>query len=80
MEPEITLFLKKILWTLSTLLLWMMVNILFGLKWEYAIPAAERALGSAIFYGWMLISLFFLFKLYKKYWGNSPQEIAEGEK
>jgi hypothetical protein len=68
MEPEIVLFLKRIVWTLSTLLLWMMVNILFGIKWGYAFFETGQTLGSVLYYIWLAGSVWFLFRLYRKYW------------
>ena len=70
MEPEVSEFLKKIVWSLSAIMIWMMINILFGIKWGYALFEKGHTLGSIIFYTWILISLFFLYKLYHKFWGQ----------
>jgi hypothetical protein len=51
-------------------MVWMMINILFGIKWGYALFEKGHTPGSIIFYAWILISLFFLYKLYHKFWGQ----------
>jgi len=68
MEPEIVFFLKKIVWTLSALLIWMMINILFGIKWGYGLFEEGHRLGSLLFYAWLCISIWFLYRLYRNYW------------
>ncbi len=69
-ELDVSEFLKKIVWSLSAILVWMMINILFGIKWGYAFFEKGHTPGSIIFYSWIIISLFFLYKLYQKFWGK----------
>ena len=59
MEPDVALFLKKIVWSLSAALVWMLVNTLFE---------EGHSLGSVIFYGWLVASVFLMLKLYRKWW------------
>jgi len=70
MEPEVSEFLKKIVWSLSAIMVWMLINILFGIKWGYALFEKGHTLGSVIFYIWIMISSYFLFRLYQKFWGQ----------
>jgi hypothetical protein len=70
MEPEVVAFLQKIVWSLSAIMVWMLINILFGIKWGYAFFEKGHTLGSIIFYIWIIISLFLLYKLYQKFWGQ----------
>jgi hypothetical protein len=70
MEPEVSEFLKKIVWSLSAIMVWMLINILFGIKWGYALFETGHTLGSVIFYTWIMISSYFLFRLYQKFWGQ----------
>jgi hypothetical protein len=66
-ELDVSEFLKKIVWSISAIMVWMMINILFGIKWGYALFEKGHTPGSIIFYGWIIISLFFLYKLYQKF-------------
>jgi Zn-dependent protease with chaperone function len=70
MEPEVRDFLQKIVWSLSAIMIWMLINILFGIKWEYAFFEKGHILGAVIFYVWIIISSFFLFRLYQKFWSQ----------
>ncbi len=70
MEPEVREFLQKIVWSLSAIMVWMLINILVGIKWGYALFETGHTLGSVIFYTWIMISSYFLFRLYQKFWGN----------
>jgi len=68
MEPEVRHFLRKIIWTLSAALLWLLLNVLTGLKWGYAFFEKGHTLGSIIFYLWFAASLSFLLWLYHRWW------------
>jgi hypothetical protein len=70
MEPEVWVFLQKIVWSLSAIMVWMLINILFGIKWGYAFFEKGNTLGAVIFYVWLIVSLYFLYKLYQKFWGQ----------
>lgn len=70
MEPEVREFLQKIVWSISAIMVWMLVNILFGIKWGYAFFEKGHTLGAVIFYIWILVSLILLFRLYQKFWGQ----------
>jgi hypothetical protein len=70
MEPEVREFLQKIVWSLSAIMVWMLINILVGIKWGYALFEKGHTLGSVIFYIWIMISSYFLFRLYQKFWGQ----------
>ena len=70
MEPEVREFLQKIVWSLSAIMVWMLINILVGIKWGYALFEKGHTLGSVIFYIWIMISSYFLFRLYQKFWGH----------
>jgi ABC-type long-subunit fatty acid transport system fused permease/ATPase subunit len=70
MEPEVVAFLQKIVWSLSAIMVWMMINILFGIKWGYAFFENGHTPGSIIFYLWIIISFFLLIRLYQKFWSQ----------
>lgn len=73
MEPEVRAFLQKIVWSISAIMVWMMINILFGIKWGYAFFDKGHTLGAIIFYAWILISIFFLVRTYKRFWGEKKK-------
>ena len=75
MEPDVALFLKKIVWSLSAALVWMLVNTLFGIRLRYMLFAEGHSLGSFIFYGWLVASFFLMMKLYRKWWKNRDRLI-----
>ncbi|MFM8587207.1 MAG: hypothetical protein ACKOBX_02540 [Bacteroidota bacterium] len=70
MEPEIRKFLQRIVWTLSASMLWLLINTLVGLKFEWAIPDKSRLMGNIIFYCWLVLSFVMLMKLFKKLWSQ----------
>jgi hypothetical protein len=75
MEPDVALFLKKIVWSLSAALVWMLVNTLFGIRFRYLLFEEGHSLGSAIFYGWLVVSVFLMLKLYRKWWKDQDQLV-----
>ena len=68
MEPEVSRYLKKIATSISLILIWMLILILFGLKYGYFFFGEGQVLGSSIFYAWMLGSGFFLVRWLVRYW------------
>jgi ABC-type long-subunit fatty acid transport system fused permease/ATPase subunit len=78
-ELDVSEFLKKIVWSLSAILVWMMINILFGINWGYALFEKGHIPGSILFYSWIIISLFFLYKLYQKFWGKKNGQTEDGQ-
>lgn len=68
MEPEVREFLQKIVWSLFSVLFWLLINTLVGLKFGFAIIENEHLIGTVIFYTWLIVSFYFLFKLFKKLW------------
>jgi hypothetical protein len=47
-----------------------MINAVAGLRFELAIIDGTHKTGTTIFYIWLAVSSFFLFKLFKKLWKN----------
>jgi len=78
MEPEVKEFLRRIIVTLSTGLLWMLINSTAGIMYGYAFFDDGVGLGNIIFYIWFLASLaLFLWFLYKLW--TKPIEKQDGE-
>ena len=68
MEPEVREFLQRIVWTLSIALLWLMINAIAGLRFELAILDGTHQWATLFFYAWLLLSLFLMIRLFKKWW------------
>ena len=69
MEPEVRAFLLKITWTLFLIMTWMLVNILVGIKWGYGIIEPGHTLGTTLFYLWIVVTVSWGFKLFRRHWG-----------
>jgi hypothetical protein len=76
MEPEIALYLRKIVWSLSAIMVWMLVNIFFGIQKGYMLFEEGHTFGSVIFYLWLSGSFYALFKLYKRHWRQKQEETT----
>lgn len=68
MEPEVKKYLKKVMNSVFIGLLWLSLNVLGGLYWDYAIVSGGLSLGNIIFYVWFILSLAFLLRYYYKVW------------
>ena len=68
MEPEVRTFLQKIGWTIGAGLSWLLINVLVGLKWGYAIWETGHEMRSIFFYIWFVGSLLLLVRLYYYWW------------
>jgi|LauGreDrversion4_2_1035121.scaffolds.fasta_scaffold21599_5 hypothetical protein len=75
MEPDIAFFLKKIVWSLSAALVWMLVNTLFGIRFRYFLFEEGHTIGSSIFYGWLVVSVFLMLRLYRKWWRHRERLV-----
>lgn len=71
MEPEVTEFLKKISYTIGLFILWMILNVVFGiqLQWGYIFNNAI-GVGNIIYYIFLAGSLAGLFYVIYKMWRN----------
>jgi hypothetical protein len=72
MEPEVVEFLKKISYTIGLFLLWMILNIIFGIKLQWAYIFDDKiALKNIIFYTACLASfigtIFLVFKMWRNF-------------
>lgn len=71
MEPDIKEYFKRIAISISYLVIWLIINTFFGLKYNWAFFENEPSTGNYIFYGWLFISFILLILLIKKVW-NQP--------
>ena len=75
MEPDVALFIKKIVWSLSAALVWMLVNTIFGIRLRYMLFEEGHSVGSFIFYAWLVASFFLMLKLYRRWWKDRDRLI-----
>jgi hypothetical protein len=68
MEPEVSNYLKKIAQSISAILIWMLVIILVGLKWEYLFWGDGHNLGTSLFYLYLAVSAFLLVRWLIRSW------------
>ena len=69
-EPDVKIFLTKIITTISMVLLWMLINSSIGIGMNYAFFNDKPTLGNYLFYTWFLITLILLIMYVKKKWKN----------
>ncbi len=79
MEPNFIHYLKQIIKTLVVFLVWMTINIKFGILDDYAFYNDKVQLGNIIFYAWLVISsvvvIVYLIKLWKEKYKQNNQEL-----
>lgn len=67
-EPDVREFLKKVLWSISIVLLYLLINFTAGLRFKLFFVATAPQLKHYIFYSWLLISTILLFWQLYKWW------------
>jgi hypothetical protein len=70
MDPVVREFMQRIVWSLSSALLWLMINAVAGLKFELAFFDGDHSTGTILFYCWFFGSIFLLFRFFKRWWKN----------
>lgn len=68
MEEDASRFLKRIVWTISSVLIWMIINLGLGIFNGWMIPEHGVAITNILFYVWLLISLVILIWFNYKIW------------
>jgi hypothetical protein len=53
----------------------MLVNTLFGIRFRYFLFEDGHAIGSSIFYGWLVVSFILMLRLYRKWWRHRERLI-----
>ena len=70
MEPSFIKYIKQLLKTIVLVLVWMTINIKYGIMENHAFAENEFATNNYIYYAWLLISfvalLWYLIKLWKQ--------------
>lgn len=70
MEDETRNFLVLIMHTASLIIIWMMANVLIGIYFKMGLFEERPSFKNYIYYGFLLISIFFLFKHLQRKWKN----------
>jgi hypothetical protein len=68
MDPDVKKYLRKILNSLFYGLLWLALNVLAGLYWEWAIVDKKLSIHNVLFFAWFVVSLAFLLYYYYRSW------------
>ncbi len=76
MDPDIKAFLLLIVNSLSMGILWMFVNMTFGIYYGFAFFENTPTIGNFIYWIFLIISFIFLIRYYKKKW-KGWKEIGE---
>jgi uncharacterized membrane protein YpjA len=77
MEPGIREFFKRLVTSISLLVLWMIVNMVIGIKYGYAFFENKIQLSNIIFYVWIVASFIALIFLYIKIWKKPIQHLDD---
>lgn len=69
-EPEIKTFLRKVLQTVTAVVVWAFISLFFGLYLQWALVLDRFNTFNVIFYTWFFISLagliYFFYRVWKK--------------
>lgn len=77
MEPGIKEFFKRLVTTISLLLLWMIINVTIGIKYNYAFFQEHIRWYNIVFYIWMIASFAALIRFYKKLWEKPIEDLND---
>jgi membrane protein DedA with SNARE-associated domain len=70
MEPGVKEFLQRLVLSIFTALLWMLINSTAGIMFGHAFIEHKLSVGNIIFYAWFLTSLVFLIRFYYRLWSK----------
>jgi hypothetical protein len=68
MEPEVREFLRRVVWSLSAGLLYLIINTTVGIWGGWMFFDERPTLGNYIFYAWLVFSTVVLVRLVLKWW------------
>jgi FtsH-binding integral membrane protein len=68
MEDDASRFLKRVVWSLSTGLVWLILNLGIGIYNGWMVPDKKISIGNIIFYIWMATSLGLLIWINYRIW------------
>jgi hypothetical protein len=76
LEPELKAFLKRIVFTLSFGLVWLIINATAGIKYGFAFWDDTFTWKNGVFYVWFCISFIAIFIYLKKLW-SKPLDLKK---
>lgn len=76
MEPELKIFLKRIIITLSLILVWLIANATAGIKFGFAFWDVSFTWKNGVFYAGFFISFIAIFIYLKKLW-SKPLDLKK---
>ena len=68
MEPDVKDMLKRVVWSISIVFVYMIVNATIGIAGEWLFFEGSPTLGNYIFYAWLLLTTVGLILLLRKWW------------
>ena len=77
MEPEIREFFRRIVTSLSLLILWMIINLTLGIKLNFAFFETKIRWYNIAFYIWLTASLVVLIWLCLKIWQKPIENLHD---
>jgi hypothetical protein len=77
MEPGIREFFKRIVTTISLLILWMMINVTIGIKYNLAFFETKIYWYNIVFYTWLLASMIALIWYCIKIWQKPIENLHD---
>lgn len=77
MEPGIREFFRRIVATISLLILWMIINLTLGIKYELAFIEDKVRWYNILFYCWFVISLAALIWICIKIWQKPIENLKD---
>ena len=77
MEPAIKEFFRRLVTTISFLVLWMTINIAIGIKYSYAFFEDKIHWSNIIFYIWAIASLAALIWFYTRLWKKPIEHLND---
>lgn len=77
MEPGIREFFKRLVSSISLLVLWMMLNMVFGIKYNLGFFDEEIHWYNIVFYIWLVASFIVLIWAFKKIWEKPIENLND---
>ncbi|MBS1747414.1 MAG: hypothetical protein JST21_14700 [Bacteroidetes bacterium] len=77
MEPEIREFFKRLSLCIGTIVIWMMINMIMGVKLGYAFFKGSIQLGNIVFYIWALVSFIFMVRIFFRIWKKPIEHLND---
>ena len=77
MEPGIKEFFRRLSLSIGLCIVWMAINIVIGVKLDYAFFEDKIQMGNIVFYIWVALSFIGLLWLYMRIWKNPIEHLDD---